>query len=58
MLVWNLNQRYEYTDGNYTVIIPQSENVNLPHYKYVLLDKLKDTLNLTGFNVKVIELEN
>ncbi len=45
------------TNGHYSVIIPSHENLNLQHYKSVLLDKLKDTLEIAGFDIKVIELE-
>jgi hypothetical protein len=31
--------------------VPNPENVNIQKYKSLLLDKLEDTLEITGFNV-------
>jgi|tagenome__1003787_1003787.scaffolds.fasta_scaffold20959205_3 DNA polymerase I len=45
------------TGGKYSIAIPSSENLNLQQYKRVLLDKLKDTLEIAGFDVEDIILE-
>ena len=45
------------TGGSYSIITSEPENLNLLKYKKVLLDKLKDTLEISGFDVKVIKLE-
>ncbi len=45
------------TKGNFSTSIPKPENVNIKKYKGWLLDKLKDTLEIAGFDVKRIRLE-
>jgi DNA polymerase I len=45
------------TGGNFSVIVPTVENMNLDHYKRILLDKLKATLEIAGFEMKDIILE-
>lgn len=45
------------TEGNYSVIIPASENLDLDYYKRMLIDKLKDTLEITGFDVTGLRSE-
>jgi DNA polymerase I len=45
------------TDGNFSVIVPSYEILNLQRYKSMLLDKLKDTLEIAGFNIEDIKLD-
>jgi DNA polymerase I len=45
------------TGGNYSVITPESKNLNLQKYKIILLDKLKDTLEIVGFDMADIKSE-
>lgn len=45
------------TKGSYSITIPRSENINMKKYKNLLLDKLKDTLEITGFNTTRIRTE-
>jgi DNA polymerase elongation subunit (family B) len=42
------------TNGTFSTIIPTSDNLNLLKYKKTLLRKLKDTLQITGFDVNKI----
>jgi DNA replicative helicase MCM subunit Mcm2 (Cdc46/Mcm family)/DNA polymerase elongation subunit (family B) len=46
------------TKGNYSYLVPKDLNhLNLMEYKRLLLNKLKDTLEITSFNFKQLELE-
>jgi hypothetical protein len=45
-----------YTGGNYSTNIPEINNINFQEYETLLLEKLKDTLEITGFNVAGIKL--
>lgn len=47
----------EQTKGNYSVTLPTPDNINLQKYKTILLDKLKDTLEITGFDIVKIRSE-
>jgi DNA polymerase elongation subunit (family B) len=47
----------KHTGGNFSVIVPRSENLNLVHYKSMLLNKLKDTLEIADFDISGIRLE-
>ena len=47
----------EKTNGYFSITTPTYENLNLYQYKRLLLNKLKDTLEITNFNVKEIEIE-
>ena len=57
--IYRYETRYKDKDtgGNFSVIVPAAENLNLDHYKKMLLDKLKDTLEIAGFDVKEFMLE-
>ncbi|WP_148687352.1 DNA polymerase domain-containing protein [Candidatus Nitrosocosmicus hydrocola] len=44
----------EYTKRSFSTMVPVAENINLQKYRKTLLDKLKDTLEITGFNVEEI----
>jgi DNA polymerase I len=41
----------EFTNGTFTIKIPTSEMININKYKSYLINKLSDTLEITGFNV-------
>lgn len=45
------------TKSNFSTSIPKPENVNIKKYKELLFNKLKDTLEITGFDTKKIRLE-
>jgi DNA polymerase elongation subunit (family B) len=45
------------TKSSFSTLVPKPENVNIKKYKEKLFDKLKDTLEITGFDVKKIKLE-
>ena len=46
------------TKGCYSISVPtRPEGINMKKYKGLLLDKLKDTLEITGFNTSRIRLE-
>ncbi len=42
------------TNGKFSITLPDTRNLNLQQYKNLLLDKLKDTLDIAGFNVAEI----
>jgi DNA polymerase elongation subunit (family B) len=41
----------EQTKDNYSITAPTPNNTNLQEYKSILLDKLKDTMEITGFDI-------
>ncbi len=45
------------TGGKVSITLPDPRNLNLQQYKFILLDKLKDTLEIAGFNVAEIHSE-
>lgn len=45
------------TKGSFSTLVSKPENVNIKKYKKLLFDKLKDTLEITGFDIKKIKLE-
>ena len=45
------------TKGSFSTSIPKPENVNIKKYKKLLFDKLKDTLEITGFDIEKIRLD-
>ena len=44
------------TNGNFSTIIPNLENINILYYKILFLDKLKDTLEIIGLNLSNTKL--
>ena len=57
--VFRYETKYKDNDtvGNFSVIVPTYENLNLDYYKSLLLNKLKDTLEIAGFDIKDVILE-
>lgn len=47
----------EQTKGNYSFNLPKPNNINLQKYISILLDKLNDTLEITGFDIIKIRSE-
>jgi DNA polymerase, archaea type len=45
------------TGGNFSISVPTLEDLNLQQYKHLLLDKLKDTLEISNFDITGITLE-
>jgi hypothetical protein len=45
------------TGSNFSITVLTSKNLNLKQYKRLLLDKLKDTLEISNFDITGITLE-
>jgi DNA polymerase, archaea type len=45
------------TDGNFSISVPTLKSLNLQEYTHLLLDKLKDTLEISNFDITGITLE-
>jgi hypothetical protein len=51
------NAKDKETGGYFSIVTPLYENINLQAYKNLLLDKLKDTLEISGFDAVAIKQE-
>ncbi len=57
--VWWVETKHKDKDtgGNYSINVHSYNDLNLEHYKKTLLNKLKDTLEITGFDIKDMHLK-
>ncbi len=57
--VWSFEIKYKdkLTGGNFSTNTPIYEDLNLEYYKRMLLDKLNDTLEIAGYDIKDIRLK-
>ena len=53
--VWSFEIKHKdkNTDGNFLTNTPTYKDLNLEYYKKLLFDKLKDTLEIAGFDNKI-----